>query len=163
MTPTLSKSCSDTQAPNPRFSATWAYGAFGLIVLQRDHHVIHMFRLSFSIFDHATWCLPNQTGTRGLRIPTAGEGRVGLGSVWHVEKCLLGCGYVWVVGRCVGLPVPWVGGACVFCSSVCCVRCLLGRERHSVNSGCVFFLVWWVFGVPSWEMELYFLGLSYDG
>ena len=47
MTPTLSKSCSDTQTPNTRFSAAWAYGAFGQIVLQCNHHIVHMLRFFF--------------------------------------------------------------------------------------------------------------------
>ena len=52
------------------------------------------------------------------------------------------------------LPLGWVGGMCAHCSSAGCVGCLLGRERHSVSSGCVFFLVWWVFGVPAVCMVL---------
>ena len=36
----------------------------------------------------------------------------------------------------MGLPFACVGGMCAFCSSAGCVRCLLGRERHSTNTGC---------------------------
>ena len=134
MTPTLNKSCSDTQAPDYRLACS----AFGQIVLQYNHQFICNSFVSLQ-----------QIWTRGLMILTVGEGPTGYGLVWHMEKCLLGCGCVWVAGCCMGPPFAWVGGTCALCSQAGCVGCLPGRERHSATSGCMFFLVWWVFSVPT--------------
>ena len=78
-----------------------------------------------------------------------GERPIGYGSVWHMEKCPLGDGCVWVVGHCIAPPFAWVGGMCAPCSAAGCVGCLLSKERHSADSGCVFFLVQWEFVMPS--------------
>ena len=53
-------------------------------------------------------------------------------------------------GALCGVTVRLGGWMCALYSSAGCVGGLLGREGHSVNSGCVFFLVRWVSGVPVW-------------
>ena len=60
-----------------------------------------------------------------------------------------GCDAVWGY-----LSLGWVG--CVQFALQLAVGCLLGRERHLANSGCVLFLIRWVFGMPLWGVECIF-------
>ena len=101
MTPTLSKSFSDTQAPNPRFSVIWLHGAFGQIVLQHNHHIIHMFPV-FSNFHSCHLVSPDQHLDPRIEDPNSrgGVSRMWRSACWTMDACGGGvlCGAVCRLG-----------------------------------------------------------------